>query len=72
MPSGYGGSTHDYIGFYKGLFVSVETKEYGGKTTDRNNMIIERMRKAGGAVLVINGDLTEPENWIDNPTEPNT
>ena len=30
------------------------------------------MRKADGAVFVIDGDLTELNNWIDNPTEPNT
>ncbi len=72
VPSGYGESTLDYIGCYRGYFFSVETKKPGGKPTDRQNMIIERMRKAGGAVFVIDGDLSELKTWIDNPTEPTT
>ena len=72
VTSGYGESTHNYIGFYKGLFFRVETKKPGDKPTDRQNMIIERMRKAGGAVFVIDGDLSELKTWIDNPTEPTT
>ena len=72
VPSGYGESTHNYIGFYKGLFFSVKTKKPGGNPTDRQNMIIERMRKADGAVFVIDGDLSELKTWIDNPTEPTT
>ena len=31
-------------------------------------MIIERMRKADGAVFVIDDDLTELKQWITEPT----
>ena len=72
VPSGYGESSLDYLGCYRGQFFAIETKKPGGKPTDRQNMIIERMRKAGGAVFVIDGDLSELKTWIDNPTEPTT
>lgn len=72
VPSGYGESTLDYIGCYRGQFFSIETKKPGGKPTDRQNMIIERMKKAGGAVFVIDGDTTELKQWIDSLTETTT
>lgn len=68
VPSGYGESTLDYLGCYRGQFFAIETKKPGGKPTDRQNMMIERMRKAGGQVFVIDGDLTELKNWIETTT----
>lgn len=58
----------DYIGCYRGKYFAVETKAPGKKPTDRQNMIIDRMRKAGGAVFIIDGDLTELKHWIDTTT----
>lgn len=68
VPSGFGESTLDYIGCYRGKYFAVETKAPGKKPTDRQNMIIDRMRKAGGAVFIIDGDLTELKHWIDTTT----
>lgn len=65
VPSGYGESTLDYLGCYKGRFFAVEAKAPGKKPTDRQIMMIERMRRAGGTVFVIDGDITELRNWIE-------
>lgn len=64
VPSGFGESTLDYIGCYRGKYFAVETKAPGKKPTDRQEAIINKMRKAGGAVFVIDGDLTEIKQWI--------
>ena len=66
VPSGYGESTLDYLGCYKGRFFAVEAKAPGKKPTDRQNMMIERMRRAGGTVFIIDGDITELKHWIEN------
>lgn len=68
VPSGYGESTLDYIGCYRGKYFAIETKAPGKKPTDRQKMIIEKMRHAGGAVFVIDGDLTELKQWIETTT----
>jgi len=68
VPSGYGESTLDYIGCYRGKYFAVETKAPGKKPTDRQNMVIDKMRKAGGAVFVIDGDLTELKQWLETTT----
>jgi len=66
VPSGYGESSLDYLGSFRGRFFAVETKAPGKKPTDRQNMIIERIRKSGGAVFIIDGDITELKNWLTN------
>jgi hypothetical protein len=68
VPSGFGESTLDYIGCYRGKYFAVETKAPGKKPTDRQQAIISKMRAAGGAVFVIDGDLTELKQWITEPT----
>ena len=68
VPSGFGESTLDYIGCYRGKYFAVETKAPGKKPTDRQQAIIAKMRAAGGAVFVIDGDLTELKSWITEPT----
>jgi hypothetical protein len=65
VPSGYGGSTLDYIGCYLGRFFAVETKAPGKKPTARQKQIIARMQAAGAKVFVIDGDLTELEDWLN-------
>jgi hypothetical protein len=69
VPSGYGESTLDYIGCYKGQFFSVETKAPGKKPTNRQMQIIAAMERAGGAAFVIDSeDLTELKHWLDSTT----
>lgn len=68
VPGGYGGSTLDYVGCYRGRFFAIETKKPGGKPTPRQEHIIARMSEAGGAVFVIDGvsddSLSEFVNWL--------
>lgn len=64
VPSGYGESTLDYIGCYRGRFFAIETKKPNGKPTSRQLQIISAMQRAGGDVFVIDGDITELTEWI--------
>lgn len=65
VPSGYGASTLDYIGCYKGRYFSIETKKPGGKPTARQRITMEDMRHAGAAVFLIDSDnLDELKDWI--------
>ena len=66
VPGGYGKSGLDYIGCYKGKFFSVETKAPGKKPTDRQQLTISAITRAGGAVFVIDGDTTELKDWLDH------
>ena len=67
VPGGYGSTTLDYIGCAGGKFFVVETKAPGKKPTDRQNMIIEAVRAAGGTVFVIDGgpgQLEALDAWV--------
>lgn len=66
VPSGYGKSTLDCIGCYRGVFFAVETKAPGGKPTIRQQEAIAEMREAGGAVFVIDDEhnLGELEKFL--------
>jgi hypothetical protein len=65
VPGGFGGSTLDYVGCHRGEFFAIETKKPGGKPTPRQKQIIARMQAAGGKVFVIDGDLTDLEDWLN-------
>ena len=68
VPSGYGKSTLDYLGCYKGMFFAIETKAPTGGTpepTDRQKVVIAEMRKAGGVVFVTDGNLSAIKHWLD-------
>ena len=47
VPSGYGRSTLDFIGCYRGRFFAIETKAPGGQPTQRQSIVIEELRGAG-------------------------
>lgn len=68
VPYGYGASTLDCLICYRGQFIAVETKAPGKKPTDRQKMIIENIRQAGGAAFVVDGDdgLAELENHLES------
>lgn len=68
VPSGYGESTLDYIGCYRGLLFAIETKAPGKQPTDRQKQIISAIKRAGGVVFVIDGDTTELKEWIEHHT----
>lgn len=70
VPSGFGGSTLDYIGCYLGRFFAVETKAPGKKPTPRQLQTIAAIERSGGKVFVIDGDLSELEAWLKGPPLP--
>lgn len=57
VPSGYGASSLDYIICFHGRFIAIETKKPGGKMTNRQKLIAEKIRAAGGTVFLIDGEL---------------
>lgn len=76
VPGGFGPSSLDYILCYRGLFIAIEAKKLGGKTTARQNFIIRQIKDAGGKVFVISNDiditmLVEFLNWLsEKPRTP--
>jgi hypothetical protein len=69
VPSGYGESTLDYLGCYRGKLFAIETKAPGKKPTSRQETTIRFIRAAGGKVFVIDGDITELTEWIKATTQ---
>lgn len=68
VPSGFGESTLDYIGCYRGRLFAIETKAPGKKPTDRQKTTIAMIERAGGRCFVIDGDTTELEEWLESTT----
>lgn len=66
VPYGYGASTLDYLICMRGRFIAIETKAPGKKPTDRQKMVIEQIRAAGGATFVIDGDTSELEHHLES------
>lgn len=62
VPSGYGESSLDFIGCFKGKFFAIETKAPGKKPSALQQRMIERMIEAGGVAFVIDG--VEEEHLI--------
>lgn len=63
-----GASTLDCLVCFCGRFIAIETKAPGKKPTDRQRMIIEKIRAAGGVALVIDGEdgLSELQNHLES------
>lgn len=66
VPYGYGASTLDYLICFRGRFLAIETKAPGKKPTDRQKMIADQIRAAGGVVFIIDGDTTELEEHLES------
>lgn len=68
VPSGYGESTLDYIGCVGGVFFAIEAKKPGGKPTERQLLMMNKMELAGGKVFVVDGEagLARLQGWIQN------
>jgi hypothetical protein len=69
VPSGYGRTTLDVLGCYRGKFFAVETKAEGKKPTLRQHTELEAIARAGGRVFVISGTESpvfgELRAWLD-------
>lgn len=66
VPGGYGTSTLDYLGFFRGRGFAIEAKRPGGKPTDRQRGTIEAIERAEAAVFVVSDDvsLTKLDAWL--------
>jgi len=73
VPSGYGRTSIDFLGCYRGQFFAIETKAEGKKPTLRQVAELENIGRAMGATFVIAG-VEDPaieglHAWLDNLTE---
>jgi hypothetical protein len=68
VPYGYGKSTLDFVGWFKGRPFAIEAKRAGKQPTDRQEGIIHDMLLAGATVFCIAGEgATAPlEDWLGN------
>lgn len=73
VPSGYGNTTLDLLGCYRGRFFSVETKAKGKKPTLRQTQELRNIELAMGRAFVIISEeslvFDELRRWLDNLTE---
>lgn len=71
VPGGYGATTLDVIGCYRGLFFAVEVKKPGGRPTLRQQGVIEDIGLAGGRAFVVDGEasLAVFEKWLSGVRE---
>ena len=72
VPSGYGRTTIDYLGCYRGRFFAIETKAEGKKPTLRQTHELHSMERAMGKRFVFGGvndpALEELRLWLDELT----
>jgi hypothetical protein len=67
VPGGYGMSTLDYLGCYRGIFFSIEAKAPGNVPTARQEYVMEDIRHAGGTTFVIDDEhFNHFRKWIDD------
>ena len=69
VPSGYGTTTLDAIGWYRGQPFAIETKAPGKKPTLRQVEIGNRMAQAGAKLFIIdgvNGALEMMVEWLEH------
>lgn len=69
VPMGYGRTTLDMLGCYRGRFFSVETKAEGKKPTLKQTVELQNIERAMGHAFVISG-VSDPEfgkvrEWLD-------
>lgn len=64
VPMGFGATTLDFLGCYKGRFFAIETKKPHALPTIRQQQVIDEIRASGGRVFVIDGNTTDLENWL--------
>src|SRR5262245_62151963 len=69
VPSGYGSTTLDALGCYRGRFFAVETKREGNKPTLRQQQALTDIEYAGGRSFVVIGEnspeLGELESFLN-------
>lgn len=70
VSTGYGRTSLDCVGCYRGQFFAIETKVAGKKPTLRQDQTIAEMQLSGAAVFVVTGEGEIPrsalKSWLDN------
>ena len=70
VPTGYGRTSLDFIGCFRGRFFAIETKTATGKLTMRQIQTISEMRSAGAKVFVVSGEGGVPlmylKAWLEH------
>lgn len=71
VPTGFGRSSLDYIGFAAGLGFAIEAKRPRGKPTGRQETTIEQIERAGARVFVINSydGIAALDKWLMEVTK---
>jgi hypothetical protein len=64
VQNGMGKPTLDFVCCFRGNFFSVETKAPGKKMSARQLNTQREMEAAGAEVFMIDGDMTELEEWF--------
>lgn len=64
VQNGMGAPSLDFLGCFCGQFFAIEAKAPGKKPTKRQELTMGSMAATGGVVFVIDGDLTELNNWL--------
>jgi len=65
IQNGMGDPTLDCVGAFRGAAFAVETKAPGKKPTPRQEQTILKMRAAGVAVFVVDGNVETLRVWLD-------
>jgi hypothetical protein len=72
VPTGFGKTTLDVLGCYRGRFFEIETKAPGKKPTLRQQFELESIGRAMGKTFVITGTdspvFDELRQWLDELT----
>ena len=55
----------DFVGHYKGSFFSIETKAPDKEPNGFQALQIDEIGKTGGAVFVVDGDVSEVRNFLE-------
>jgi hypothetical protein len=71
VPSGYGKTTLDVLGCYRGFFFCIEAKAPGKKPTLRQAEELKNIGLAMGRTFVVDdvADLDEVRDWLDQLKE---
>lgn len=68
VQNGMGKPALDFHVCAKGFYAGVETKAPGGKPTARQIITAAEIVKAGGSFFLVDGDTSELEAWLANPS----
>ena len=73
VPGGFGQTTLDFLGCYRGMFFAIETKAPKKKPTLRQVTMLQDIDRAMGRTFVIAGVddpvIEELREWLDQLTE---